>query len=54
VDFLDFYLNAGQMKLTNSPSRAIIIETVSSAEAKERMNLAVYGLVNSPEAMVQK
>jgi len=36
VDYLDFYLSAGQLKSLDSPTRNILIETVALAKEKWR------------------
>ena len=56
VDYLDFYYNASQIALTNdiSGSRDIIIDAVVSSTGDDRLNIALYGVVNAPESVVQK
>jgi len=55
VDFLDFYLNSGQLKAQDdTDTRAIIIDIVRDANVNQRFNLAVYGMINSPAVVVQK
>jgi len=56
IDYLDFYLNAGQLSQSNNTVTydAVLDAIVGSSSPDTRLNLAVYGLVNSPEFMVQK
>jgi len=55
VDYLDTYLNAGQLKvMDNSTTREVLIETIAAANANERYQLLVYGALISPEFMIQK
>ncbi|WP_019028960.1 DUF1800 family protein [Colwellia piezophila] len=56
IDYLDFYLNAGQLSQSSNSVTydAVLDAIVSSSDESVRLNLAVYGLVNSPEFMVQK
>ncbi|NQY63644.1 MAG: DUF1800 family protein [Alteromonadaceae bacterium] len=55
VDYLDFYLSAGQLKLsTNSDTRQIFIDAIAAAKAGERFDLAIYGASISPEFLIQK
>ena len=56
VDYLDFYYNASQIALTNdfSGTRDLIIDAVVASDGDERLNIALYGIVNAPESLVQK
>ena len=56
VDFIDFFYNGSQIKLKNSvsSSRDIIIDAVVNSTAEERVDTALYGIVNAPESLVQK
>ncbi len=56
IDYLDFYLNSGQLSQSSNTVTydAVLEAIVSSSNETERFNLAVYGLVNSPEFMVQQ
>ena len=54
IDYLDFYLNSGQLKELQSDTRSILIDAVAQENANKRMITAVYGLVNAPEVLVQK
>ena len=56
VDYLDFYYNASQIALTNdiSGTRDFIIDAVARSNGDDRLDLALYGVVNAPESLVQK
>lgn len=56
VDYLDFYLNAGQLKVTdNSDTRIDMIESIAGANSdEERTNLAIYGAMTLPEFLIQR
>lgn len=56
VDYLDFYYNASQIALTNdiSGTRDFIIDAVVNSDGDDRLNLALYGVANAPESLVQK
>lgn len=56
VDYLDFYYNASQIALTNdiSGTRDFIIDAVVNSSGDDRLNLALYGVANAPESLVQK
>ncbi|TAA47927.1 DUF1800 family protein [Corallincola spongiicola] len=54
VDYLDFYLNAGAFAVLDSETKSIIVSTLADARESKRFNLAVYGMVNAPEVLVQK
>lgn len=56
VDYLDFYYNASQIALSNdiSGTRDFIIEAVVSSDGDDRLDLALYGIANAPESLVQK
>ena len=55
VDYLDFYLSAGQLKQTsNSDTRQIFIDTLAAAGEAERFDLAIYGASISPEFLIQR
>ena len=55
VDYLDFYLNSGQLKATNNQSsRQALIEALSASEDDQRVNLAVYGVSAMPEFQLQR
>ncbi len=56
VDYLDFYLNAGQLKFTNNTgTRNALIQAISAASNDlDRFNNAVYGVNTSPEFLIQQ
>ncbi len=55
VDYLDFYLNAGQLKASdNQSTRQTLIETLAATEEEQRIKLALYGASAMPEFMVQR
>jgi uncharacterized protein (DUF1800 family) len=56
VDFIDFFYNGSQIKLKNnvSSTRDIIIEAVVNSSEDDRIDTALYGIVNAPESLVQK
>ncbi len=56
VDYLDFYYNASQIALSNdiSGTRDFIIDAVVNSDDGDRLDLALYGVVNAPESLVQK
>lgn len=56
VDHLDRYLNAGQLSQPdNSESyQAIIDAVVATSTVNEKLKLAVYGVFNAPESLVQQ
>jgi len=56
VDYLDFYLNAGQLRATNNmATRAALINAIASAGSmNERAELAIYGVMTSPEFLIQR
>ena len=56
VDYLDFYYNASQLALTNdvSGTRDFIIDAVVNSSGEDRIELALYGVANAPESLVQK
>lgn len=60
VDFIDFYLNAGKLRLTdNQNTRSELIEAIIEAGCEsigdcERYHLAVYGALTAPDFQVQQ
>ena len=56
VDYLDFYYNASQIALTAdiSGTRDFIIDAVVDSDGDDRLDLALYGIANAPESLVQK
>ncbi|MBO1256166.1 DUF1800 family protein [Alteromonas sp. 5E99-2] len=56
VDYLDFYYNASQIALTEdiSGTRGFIIDAVVNSNDDERLDIALYGVVNAPESLVLK
>lgn len=56
VDYLDFYYNASQIKLSNevTGTRDVIIEAIVNSPNDERISIALYGVANAPESMIQK
>jgi len=56
VDYLDFYYNASQIALTSdvSGTRDFIIDAVASSDGDDKLDLALYGIANAPESLVQK
>ena len=56
VDYLDFYLNAGQLKATNnSGTRDALIQAINnSGDDVARFKNAVYGVNTSPEFLLQQ
>ncbi len=55
VDYLAFYLSAGQLKHTNnSNTRQIFIDTLATADEDERFDLAIFGASISPEFLIQR
>ena len=56
VDYLDFYYNASQIALVNdvSGTRDFIIDAVVNSDDDDRLDLALYGIANAPESLVQK
>jgi len=55
VDYLDFYLNAGQLAAAdNNVSRAAMISNIATASAEDRYTLAVYAAGNVAEFQLQK
>ena len=55
VDYLDFYLSAGQLKQNhNSNTRQIFIDTLVTADEDERFDLAIFGASISPEFLIQR
>lgn len=56
VDYLDFYLNAGQLKYTNNTgTRNALIQAISAeSNDLDRFNNAVYGVNTSPEFLIQQ
>jgi len=55
VDYLDFYLSAGRLKLsTNSDTRQIFIDAIVTANAGDRFDLSIYGASTNPDFLIQK
>lgn len=55
VDYLDFYLNGGQLKASNNQStRQSLINTLSASDEDQRFKLAIYGASTMPEFMLQR
>tara|TARA_B100000768_G_scaffold80580_1_gene76536 strand:+ start:4337 stop:7018 length:2682 start_codon:yes stop_codon:yes gene_type:complete len=55
VDYLDFYLNAGQLAAdADNVTRAAMISNVAEAIGEDRFNLAIYAAGNAPEFQLQK
>lgn len=56
VDYLDFYLNAGQLKATNNNGTrdALIQAIINSSDDVARFKNAVYGVNTSPEFLIQQ
>ena len=56
VDYLDFYLNAGQLKATNNNGTrdALIQAIINSGDDVARFKNAVYGVNTSPEFLIQQ
>ena len=56
VDYLDFYLNAGQLKVTNnSGTRDALIQAISGSDNDiTRFENAVYGVNTCPEFLIQQ
>ena len=56
VDYLDFYYNASQIALTSdiSDTRRFIIDAVVNSSEEDKLDLALYGIANAPESLVQK
>ena len=55
IDYLDFYLNAGTLKLAadNTSYHALIDAMLASSAIHEKIDMAIYGVVNAPESIVQ-
>ncbi len=56
VSYLDFYLNAGQLLKANSQHsyQAILDATIPTSALDERLKMAIYGVMNAPESLVQQ
>lgn len=56
VDYLDFYLNAGQLKqAANAGARAALIQGVAAASSEaNRLKDAVYGVNVTSEFLIQR
>ena len=55
VDYLDFYLNAGQLAQTqNAGTRAAMISNLAVASEAERYQLAAYAVGTTPEFLIQR
>lgn len=55
VDYLDFYLNAGQLAQTqNAGTRAAMISNLAVASEAERYQLAAYAVGTAPEFLIQR
>ena len=56
LNYLDFYLNAGQLKNNqNGMSYQALINAMGSVSAtNDKINIAIYGLTNAPETLVQR
>jgi len=56
INYLDFYLNAGQLRFNESGiSYQALIQAISSATLTvNKVNMAIYGLINAPESILQR
>ncbi len=56
VEYLDFYLNAGQIVKTETQGsyQAILDATIATSDLNSRLNMALYGVMNAPESLVQQ
>ena len=55
VDYLDFYLNSGQLEETESSgTRQAMIDNIATASGDSRLTLGVYGAAMTAEFMTQK
>ena len=55
VDYLDFYLNSGQLAAAdNNVTREAMISNIAAASDEYRYGLAVYAAGNTPEFQLQK
>jgi hypothetical protein len=55
VDYLDFYLNAGQLAAAgNNVTRAAMISNIAAVSDEYRYGLAVYAAGNTAEFQLQK
>ena len=55
VDYLDFYLNSGQLEETESSgTRQAMIDNIATASGDSRFTLGVYGAAMTAEFMTQK
>lgn len=55
VDYLDLYLNAGQLAETqNTGTRSVMISNLAVASEEERYKLAVYAVSTTPEFLIQR
>lgn len=56
IDYLDYYLNGGQLTLAeNNTSYQAITNAMSTVAATDdKINIAIYGVVNAPESIVQR
>ena len=56
VDYLDFYLNANQLSLVEGQSNylAVINAMLATPVLGDKVDVALYGIVNAPESIVQQ
>mgnify|MGYP001422227477 CR=1 FL=1 len=56
IDYLDYYLNGGQLTLAeNNASYQAITNAMSTVAATDdKINIAIYGVVNAPESIGQR
>ena len=56
LNYLDFYLNAGQMDTAfdKQSYQAIIDAMLVVPVLMDKINIAIYGMINAPESLVQR
>ena len=56
LDYLDFYLNANQLTQSDNPQnyQAIIDAMLLAQVLNDKIDIAIYGIVNAPESIVQQ
>lgn len=55
VDYLDFYLNAGQLQLTEqSTIRQSFIDAIVNSDQEDRLELAIFAVATMPQFFVQR
>jgi len=55
IDYLDFYLNAGQLSESENKNTVTAVKTAmaSTDNLEDKLTIALYGLFNSPEFLIQ-